>query len=124
MPGEREMVMRHQRQIRRAVLSRLYTHMREVYNYEGARETFIDGSVSLGELESILAFKSDPILDELLCVLERMAAGMYGQCIGCKRLIASDLLIQEPARRLCELCEQHVSTHTFIEATQQSRVIL
>jgi hypothetical protein len=118
------MVIRHQRQIRRAVLSRLYTHLHDVYNYEGARDTFIDGSVSLGELETILAFKSDPVLDELLCVLERMATGAYGQCIGCKRPIASDLLIQEPARRLCELCEEHVSHHAFIDAGQQSRVIL
>lgn len=118
------MVTRHQRQIRRAVLSRLYTHMRDVYSYEGARESFIDGSVTLGELESIVAFKSDPVLDELLCVLERMATGTYGQCIGCKRPIASNILLQEPARRLCELCEQHVSTHAFIEAMQPSRVIL
>jgi RNA polymerase-binding transcription factor DksA len=118
------MVTRQQRQIRRAVLSRLHTHLRDVYNYEGARETFIDGTVSLGELESILAFKSDPILDELLCVLERMATGTFGQCIGCKRSIASILLLQDPARRLCELCEEHVSHHAFIEASQQPHVIL
>ena len=98
--------------------------MRDVYNYEGARETFLDGSVSLGELESILAFKSDPVLDELLRILERMAMGTYGQCIGCKSLITGDLLLREPARRLCEPCEQHVSTHTFVDAGQQSRVIL
>jgi len=118
------MVTRHQRQIRRAVLSRLYTHMRDVYNYEGAREAFLDGSVSLGELESILAFKSDPVLDELLGVLERMATGTYGQCIGCKQSIASNVLLQDPAQRLCELCEQHVSMREVIEASQRSRVIL
>jgi RNA polymerase-binding transcription factor DksA len=98
--------------------------MRDVYNYEGARETFIDGSVSLGELESILAFKSDPVLDELLCILERMETGTYGRCIGCKDPIARELLVRQPARRLCEPCEQHVSTHTLIDAGHHSRVIL
>jgi len=98
--------------------------MRDVYDYEGARGQFVDGSVSLGELESILAFKSDPVIDELLCVLERMATGTYGQCIGCKRPIDSSILLQDPARRLCELCEEHVGAHAFIEASQSSRVIL
>jgi RNA polymerase-binding transcription factor DksA len=98
--------------------------MRDTYNYEGARETFTDGSVSLGELESILAFKSDPVLDESLRILERMATGEYGQCIACKRGIDAEMLRHDPARRMCATCEHHAATHTLFDTIRQSRVIL
>jgi hypothetical protein len=115
--------MQLQRQIRFAVLSRLYAHLRDVYDLEGGREAFLDGTVTLSELEGFLAFKSDPVIDELLSVLRRMETGTFGLCIGCKRKISTALLLKDPARRLCEPCEHDVVTYTIIEARQLSTAI-
>jgi RNA polymerase-binding transcription factor DksA len=77
----------------------------QTYGIEMDREEFVGERVSLHEIDALLAFKSDPHLDELRGALERIDDGSYGVCIGCKTEIDQRLLNEEPARRLCAKCE-------------------
>ena len=104
------------RVMRRAVLASLYDHMQDAYGVEWAREAFVDGQLSLNELDALLAFKSDPRIDELRGALDRLQSGTYGMCLACKGRIAQDVLDAKPARRLCVPCEQlysHILVHTY-----------
>jgi RNA polymerase-binding transcription factor DksA len=78
----------------------------QTYGIEMDREEFVGERVSLHEIDALLAFKSDPHLDELRGALERIDDGSYGVCIGCKTEIDQRLLNEEPARRICAKCER------------------
>ena len=92
--------------MRRVILDRLYTHLRECYSINSSDELFNGEEASLEQVDSILAFKSDPLLDELRSALERLEEGTFGFCLSCKEEIEFQLMDVDPTRRFCERCEQ------------------
>jgi len=101
------------RVMRRAVLASLYDHVQDAYGVDWAREAFVDGQLSLNELDALLAFKSDQRIDELRGALDRLQSGTFGICLACKGRIDQELLDVDPAQRLCMQCEQLYS-HMFV----------
>ncbi len=102
--------------MRRAVLDKLFDHLEESYGIDWTRESFVDDQLSLHQIDAILAFKSDPTLDELRGALDRIEAGTFGECISCKQVISQDVLDSDPTRRVCSGCEveiSHVVTQHF-----------
>jgi hypothetical protein len=103
------------RVMRRAVLVSLYDHLQDAYGLEWAREAFVDGQLSLSEVDALLAFKSDPRIDELRGALDRLQSETFGMCLACKGRIDQELLDADPAQRLCLHCERlynHIVMHT------------
>lgn len=94
------------RLLQRAVLSKLFDHLHEYYGVDSSRDSFVEGRLNLHEIDAILAFKTDPELDELRAALDRLEHGTYGLCITCKHPIGRDVLEREPGRRICAACEQ------------------
>jgi hypothetical protein len=109
---------RSRRAMRRAVLCRMFDILEQTYGIDENRQEFIGERVSLHEIDAVLAFKSDPHLDELRGALERINDGSFGVCIGCKTEIDQRLLDEEPARRICEKCEKEYnrSSSVYMEA--------
>jgi len=104
------------RVMRRAVLVSLYDHVQDAYGVDWSREAFVDGRLSLNELDALLAFKSDPRIDELRGALDRMQNGTFGMCLACKGHIDQALLDADPAQRLCVHCERlysHMVVRTY-----------
>ena len=102
------------RVMRKLILARLYDRLREQYAVIHPREVLLNEEVSFHELDALLAFKSDPRLEELRLALDRLEDGTYGICIGCKSLINQAILDKDPAQRVCETCEHkfvHVVSH-------------
>ena len=102
------------RVMRRNVLQCLYSHLQDAYGLEIPGDQFVQGQMSDHEIDALLAFKSDPRLDELRSALDRLDAGSYGHCLACKDAVDQPLLDADPARRLCESCERlysHILTH-------------
>jgi RNA polymerase-binding transcription factor DksA len=98
--------MKSKRVLRRAILVRLYDHLLDAYELDCPREAFVNGQLALREIDALLAFKSDPRIDELRGALDRLEHGVFGGCIACKREIDPELLEVDPAMRLCEQCER------------------
>lgn len=98
--------MKSKRVLRRAVLVRLYDHLQDAYGLDSPRESFVRGQLTLHQIDALLAFKSDPRIDELRGALERLEQGSFGICIACKGEISQDLLEVDPAVRLCERCDR------------------
>lgn len=97
------------RAMRRAVLDKLFGHLEESYGIDWTRESFVDGQLNVHQIDAILAFKSDPILDELRGALDRLEAGTFGVCISCKKPMSQEVLDSDPARRVCSGCEVEIS---------------
>ena len=95
--------------MRRVMLSRLYRHLQQQYDFNRSRDAFLDGTLTDHELDAILAFKSDQWLSELRNALNRISDGTYGVCISCKRRIPQRMLDVDPILRLCGECEQEMS---------------
>ena len=102
------------RAMRRAVLCRMFDLLEQTYGIDVNREEFVGGGVSLHGIDAALAFKSDPRLEELRGALERIDEGSFGVCIGCKSPISWRLLDEEPARRMCEKCEQEYNRSSSV----------
>lgn len=101
--------MKSVRLLRRVILCRLYDHIEEQYGIERTREEFVEGDLSIHQIDAILAFKSDPLLDELRMALGRLDDGSFGICLGCKGEISQELLQRDPVRRVCSRCERQFS---------------
>jgi len=97
------------RAMRRAVLDKLFDHLEECYGIDWTRESFVDEQLSLHQIDAILAFKSDPTLDELRGALDRIETGTFGLCISCKKVISQEVLDADPSRRVCSGCEVEMS---------------
>jgi RNA polymerase-binding transcription factor DksA len=95
--------------MRRLILTRLYDYLEQHYSVTRKREEFVTGAVGSHEIAALLAFKSDPSLNELKRALDRLDEGSFGRCISCKGMIARELLHEDPTRRLCDRCEQVIS---------------
>jgi RNA polymerase-binding transcription factor DksA len=115
MSGEGATVMKKSKRVmRRSILQCLYTHLQDAYGLEIPSEEFVQGQISDHEIDAMLAFKSDPRIDELRSALDRLEAGAYGRCLACKDVLDRSLLDADPARRLCGSCERlysHMLTH-------------
>lgn len=94
------------RSLQRTVLSKLFDHLQEHYGVDSSRDFFVDGRLNLHQIDALLAFKSDPQLNELRAALDRLEHGTYGVCITCKRPISREVLERDPGRCLCAGCEQ------------------
>jgi RNA polymerase-binding transcription factor DksA len=102
------------RVMRRSILQCLYAHLQDAYGLEISSEEFVQGQMSDHEVDALLAFKSDPRIDELRSALDRLEAGSYGNCLACKDAVDQSLLDTDPARRLCGSCDRlynHILTH-------------
>ncbi len=102
--------------MRRAVLCKLFDHLQEHYGIDWTKETFVDGDLSLHQLDAILAFKSDARLTELRDALSRIDEGTFGRCISCKAEIGQNVLDVDPAQRFCSGCERefsHADMHDY-----------
>jgi len=97
------------RAMRRVILSSLYDQLKTQYTIEWSRESFVGGHLSLPQIDAVLAFKSDPRLEELRGALSRLESGTFGVCCCCKSAINERLLESDPARRFCPLCESRFS---------------
>jgi RNA polymerase-binding transcription factor DksA len=100
--------------MRRVVLCRMFDLLEQTYGIDVDREEFVGKRMSLHEIDAVLAFKSDPHLDELRGALERIDDGSFGVCIGCKMEIDQRVLVEEPARRICEKCEKEYSRSSSV----------
>jgi len=100
---------KNKRAVRCAILCRLFEHLEDAYGIDWSRDLFVNGQISLHQIDALLAFKSDALIDELRSALERLDTGAYGICIRCKRKISSTLLAHDPARRVCFECEEEFS---------------
>ncbi len=63
------------RAMRRVILSSLYDQLNARYTIEWSRESFVGGHLSLPQIDAVLAFKSDPRLEELRGALSRLESG-------------------------------------------------
>ncbi|HXG01104.1 MAG TPA: hypothetical protein VNL69_09960 [Bacteroidota bacterium] len=99
------------RVMRRLILSRLYEHLQREYDEMYPREMFESGEIALHDLDALLAFKSDPYLEELRHALDRLESGTYGVCLSCKGPISQDALDRDPTQRICTLCEEKFVAH-------------
>lgn len=97
------------RVMRRALLSRMYQHLQQQYDFNRPHEAFLSGTLTDHELDAILAFKSDQSLNELRNALNRLSDGTYGVCLLCKQRIPQRMLDVDPVLRLCGKCEQKMN---------------
>jgi RNA polymerase-binding transcription factor DksA len=101
------------RVMRRAILSNLRAHLQNAYGVDLGEESFVQGHMSIRDIDAVLAFKSDFRIDELRGALDRLERGVFGQCLACKGTIDPESLVADPTIRLCATCERlygHVMT--------------
>ena len=84
-------------EIREIILQRISAILQDTY-----QET-VQG-LTEQSLRAKLAFKGDPLLNELRLALERIERGEYGRCIFCKSPIDEQSLRAEPTAHFCEQC--------------------
>ena len=101
--------------MRRAILSRLFDDLQEHYALEYPKEWFVDGHLSLHEIDAILSFKSESSLEELRQALDRLEEGTFGICISCKGEIGQRALDLDPVQRICADCEKELTHHVVHE---------
>ena len=102
--------------IRHTILSKLNQHLQENFSISLPREGFVDQEPYLHQIDALLAFKSDPRLDELRNALSRLEEGTFGICLSCKGPISEEALDANPVQRVCAKCEKkysHVERHSY-----------
>lgn len=108
------------RVMRKLILSKLHELLRDQSTALYPTEIRFDEELSLHELDALLAFKSDPRLEELRHALDRLENGTYGICIGCKSPITQEVLDKDPAQRVCQRCEERL-VHMEFHHTRTER---
>lgn len=83
--------------LREVILSRIERILEDTY-----QERLSDDS--WGGIVARLAFKSDPLLNELRLALERINRGEYGRCIFCQESIPFAILHETPTAHFCDRC--------------------
>jgi len=101
--------VKNKRAVKRVILYKLYEHLQETYGIDWSRDTFTNGTLTLHQLDALLAFKHDGMIDELWSALKRLDAGEFGLCIRCKKEVSDVLLEKDPTRRICSECEAEFS---------------
>ncbi len=102
--------------MRHTILGKLNQHLQENYSISLPREGLRNQEPSLHQIDAVLAFKSDPQLDELRNALSRLEEGTFGVCLSCKGPIPEDILDANPIQRVCARCEKkysHVERNNF-----------
>ena len=102
-------MQRSERAMRLVIVSHLFEHLRRAYQIEWPRKAFKNGQISDGEIDALLAFKTDPKLDSLRGALVRLKERTFGLCLNCKQEIVQRLLDLDPGRRLCTGCEHRLN---------------
>lgn len=102
--------------MRRQILSLMFSRLQEVGAVEQSREAFLGGTITLHDVDALLAFKTDPKLDELRAAFERIDGGTYGLCLCCKSPISQEVLDRDPTQRMCGTCEQQFVHHPQLSA--------
>lgn len=112
------------RVVRRAILTSILDHVRRQYGEEWDRNESLRGLLTVPQIDALLAFRSDPRVDELRCALVRLEAGSYGTCCRCKRDISQQVLDADPAARFCETCERALEqpSHAGVRETHLSHM--
>jgi hypothetical protein len=93
-------------EMRRSILLRFFDRLEECYGRELCREARQKSSLSLHEIDALLAFRSDPPLEDLRDALARIDYGTFGICLSCREPIEYRLLEREPTQRMCGRCER------------------
>jgi RNA polymerase-binding transcription factor DksA len=106
-------MQRSERAMRLFIISHLFEHLRKAYQLDWPRKAFKNGKISDGELDALLAFKTDPRLDSLRGALVRLKDRTFGLCLSCKQDIIQRLLDLDPGRRLCSRCERQWNHHSL-----------
>lgn len=99
-------MIKSKRVMRRQILSKLYDLLQEQSPMFYTRETFINGELSLHEIDAICAFRYNSPVEELRRALDRLEEGTFGICLGCKAAISQEVLDDDPTQRICTACEQ------------------
>lgn len=94
------------RHMRHVILGRLYTHLQDQYSISLSESFPLEDRLSLHQLDAMMAFRSDPLLDELRAALDRLEDGTFGLCLSCKEEIDEEMMDQDPTRRMCVRCER------------------
>jgi len=95
--------------MRRIILGKLYELLQQDYSLAVTRDAFLEREFTHHELDAMLAFKSDAQVLELRLALDRLEEGTLDACIGCKGIIAQEVLDADPTSRICERCEQELN---------------
>jgi RNA polymerase-binding transcription factor DksA len=92
-------------EIREIILAKIAEALKSVYD-----ET--PGDLTFDNVLSRLAFKADPLLNELRLAIERLQRGEYGACIFCKQEIPFRMLRELPTAHFCESCSSILRKRT------------
>jgi len=112
---------RSSRALRKLILLKIYTHLQDNYGISIERDEFINDRLHPHQLDAILAFKSDLVLDSLRGAIDRIEEETFGLCVLCKREIPQDAIEENPVRRFCEHCEHLYSgPHHRVEEAHHS----
>ncbi|HEX9658616.1 MAG TPA: hypothetical protein VGB89_17045 [Bacteroidota bacterium] len=112
---------RSNRATRKMILLKIYNHLQDHYGINVERDEFINDRLHTHQLDAILAFKSDLVLDSLRGAIDRIEEKTFGLCVLCKGEIAQDAIEENPVRRFCERCEHRYSgSHHHVEEAHHS----
>jgi RNA polymerase-binding transcription factor DksA len=92
-------------------MARLLEHLEQEYGLVRPPATLMAGAATHHELDALLAFRSDPWLEELHQAMERLDDGTFGLCLSCKRRIPRETLLLNPVQRVCAACEEEFLAH-------------
>lgn len=93
-------------QFRRVLMARLLEHLEQEYGLNPPPAFLVRSGSRHHELDALLAFKTDPCLEELHQALERLEDGTFGTCLSCKRRMPREVLLLNPVQRICLRCEE------------------
>jgi RNA polymerase-binding transcription factor DksA len=95
-------------EMRRLIVRKICDRLEESFGREACGEARQQPSLSLHEVDELLAFRSDARLDELREALARIESDTFGLCLACRGRIEHRLLEHDPAQRLCGQCERRL----------------
>lgn len=93
-------------QFRRVLTARLLEHLEQEYGLTHPPPSLLRTGATRHALDALLAFKTDPCLEDLHQALERLEDGTFGTCLSCKRRIPREVLLLNPVQRICTRCEE------------------
>jgi RNA polymerase-binding transcription factor DksA len=73
-------------------------------------------SITIEDVSARIAFKADPLLNELRLALDRLSRNEFGNCIFCKEEIPVHVLYSLPTAHFCERCANILRCRTHSAA--------
>ena len=98
-----------QTELQEIILARIATILDRVYDEPVS-------SIALEDVSARIAFKADPLLNELRLALERLSRHEFGNCIFCKEEIPVNVLYEVPTAHFCERCANILRCRTHSAA--------